>query len=124
MRPIPSASSARRPGRPGCRPPPGSIRPRRPPIRRASRTRRVSNFTGPVSQTYCQVPLTGLIDLSIAQVVDSPDRWPLTTRQKELQADCYAGMFARYARDRGWLNPSDVDEAREALIRAGDDHVD
>jgi predicted metalloprotease len=68
--------------------------------------------------------LTGLLDVSIAQIVNTPERWPLITRQKELQADCYAGMFTRYARDRGWLNPSDVDEAREALLRAGDDHLD
>jgi predicted metalloprotease len=68
--------------------------------------------------------LTGLLDLSIAQVINTPDRWPLITRQKELQADCYAGMFTRYARDRAWLNPGDVDEAREALLRAGDDHID
>jgi predicted metalloprotease len=31
-------------------------------------------------------------------------------------------MFTRYSRDRGWLNPGDVDEAREAMIRVGDDH--
>ena len=68
--------------------------------------------------------LTGLSSVSGALIVNNPENWPLITRQKELQADCYAGMFTRYARDRGWLNPGDVEEAREALLRAGDDHLD
>lgn len=40
----------------------------------------------------------------------------------ELQADCYAGIWARAARDRlGTIEPGDFDEALEAARRIGDD---
>jgi predicted metalloprotease len=68
--------------------------------------------------------LAGLSLVSSAMIVNNPDNWPLITRQKELQADCYAGMFARGARDNGWLNAGDIQEAQEGLMRAGDSHID
>lgn len=71
--------------------------------------------------------LTGLAPLSIVFQVNQEGNAPLIARQRELQADCYAGLFTRYARDRGWLNAGDLDEAREAMMRAGDyavDHLD
>ena len=64
--------------------------------------------------------LTGLAPLSIVFQINQEDNAPLIARQRELQADCYAGLFTRYARDRGWLNAGDLDEAREAIMRAGD----
>jgi predicted metalloprotease len=40
----------------------------------------------------------------------------------ELQADCYAGIWARYAEERfGTLEPGDVEEAMNAARRIGDD---
>jgi predicted metalloprotease len=68
--------------------------------------------------------LTGLAPLSIVFQINQEGNAPLIARQRELQADCYAGLFTRYARDRGWLNAGDLDEAREALMRAGDHHID
>jgi predicted metalloprotease len=64
--------------------------------------------------------LTGLIWVSGVLIVNQQENWPLISRQRELQADCYAGLFTRYARDSGWLNHGDLEEAREAMLRAGD----
>ncbi|MFW8593154.1 neutral zinc metallopeptidase [Cribrihabitans neustonicus] len=42
--------------------------------------------------------------------------------QVELQADCFAGIWARYARDAlGTLEPGDVEEAMNAAKQIGDD---
>ncbi|MFD1218312.1 MULTISPECIES: KPN_02809 family neutral zinc metallopeptidase [Microbulbifer] len=42
----------------------------------------------------------------------------------ELQADCFAGVWAFYAnRDRGMLEPGDVDEGLRAAAAVGDDHL-
>jgi predicted metalloprotease len=68
--------------------------------------------------------LTGLAWVSGVLMVNQQDSWPLISRQRELQADCYAGLFTRYARDSGWLNSGDLEEAREAMLRAGDDHFE
>jgi len=68
--------------------------------------------------------LTGVAPVSTILGMNRPETWPLATRQVELQADCFAGMFARSARDNGWLNGGDLEEAQEALMRAGDDHMD
>nr|MBA3326462.1 neutral zinc metallopeptidase [Paracoccaceae bacterium] len=40
----------------------------------------------------------------------------------ELQADCYAGLWARYANERfGILEPGDIEEALDTAARIGDD---
>lgn len=39
----------------------------------------------------------------------------------ELQADCYAGLWARDQRNRGFLQPGDIDEALNAAAAIGDD---
>lgn len=42
----------------------------------------------------------------------------------ELQADCYSGIWARYAQDRlGTLERGDMEEALNAAARIGDDHL-
>jgi uncharacterized protein len=51
-------------------------------------------------------------------------RWAVVHRYwigKELQADCYAGMFARHAADLGILHAGDLDEATTLLASVGDD---
>jgi predicted metalloprotease len=68
--------------------------------------------------------LTGLAWVSGVLMVNQQENWPLISRQRELQADCYAGLFTRYARDSGWMNHGDLDEASEAMLRAGDDHLE
>lgn len=41
----------------------------------------------------------------------------------ELQADCYAGVWAYYADELNLLEPGDIEEALNAAARIGDDHL-
>ena len=41
-------------------------------------------------------------------------------RDFELQADCMSGLFARYADERGLLDPGDLDEGIEVSMASGD----
>jgi len=41
----------------------------------------------------------------------------------ELQADFFAGIFARYVKDQGLLDPGDIDEALQAASAVGDDNI-
>ena len=41
----------------------------------------------------------------------------------ELQADFFAGVFARYVRDQGVLEPGDIEEALRAASAIGDDNI-
>lgn len=41
----------------------------------------------------------------------------------ELQADCYAGIWANYAQKQGRLEPGDVEEALRAASAVGDDMI-
>ena len=41
----------------------------------------------------------------------------------ELQADFFAGMFARYVNEKGLLEPGDVEEALQAASAVGDDQI-
>jgi predicted metalloprotease len=41
----------------------------------------------------------------------------------ELQADCYSGIWARYADQQGVVEPGDVDEALRAASAIGDDRL-
>jgi predicted metalloprotease len=41
----------------------------------------------------------------------------------ELQADCYAGIWAKYAEGRGLLETGDIEEAMRAAAAVGDDQV-
>jgi predicted metalloprotease len=41
----------------------------------------------------------------------------------ELQADCYAGVYAAYAKRKGYLEAGDVEEAVRAAGRIGDDYL-
>ena len=41
----------------------------------------------------------------------------------ELQADFFAGMFARYVKDQGVLEPGDIEEALTAASAIGDDRI-
>jgi predicted metalloprotease len=64
--------------------------------------------------------LTNLLLVNAVLTINQIDHAPLISRQRELQADCYAGLFTRYARDSGWLNAGDLEEARQGMLRVGD----
>jgi len=40
-----------------------------------------------------------------------------------LQADCFAGVWGRYAQGRGLLDPGDADEGLNAAAAIGDDRL-
>lgn len=46
-----------------------------------------------------------------------------TSVRIELQADCFAGIWARSTQQRGLLEPGDVDEALRAAASVGDDRL-
>ena len=41
----------------------------------------------------------------------------------ELQADCFAGIWANYASGKGYLEAGDIDEALNAATQIGDDAI-
>jgi predicted metalloprotease len=41
----------------------------------------------------------------------------------ELQADCFAGIWGRYAADKGMLEQGDLEEAMNAASQIGDDTI-
>src|SRR5262245_9680610 len=67
--------------------------------------------------------------LGISQKVDSLQR-RVSQKQAnelsvrlELQADFFAGVFARYVNDKGVLDPGDIEEALRAASSVGDDSI-
>jgi uncharacterized protein len=66
----------------------------------------------------------GYTEAAAFERYNRPELTPIITRGKELHADCFAGMFTRYARDAGWITITDLEEAQEAMLRAGDHHTD
>jgi predicted metalloprotease len=52
-----------------------------------------------------------------------PDEQNALSVRLELQADCYAGVWANSARDRLKINQADIQDALSAAAAVGDDHL-
>ncbi|WP_354702115.1 hypothetical protein DSM112329_02468 [Paraconexibacter sp. AEG42_29] len=71
---------------------------------------------------HVQQELGTAAEVDAARRKDPSDANALSVRQ-ELQADCYAGVWARGVYQAGQLEPGDVDEAFTAAESVGDDRL-
>lgn len=68
--------------------------------------------------------LTGISDkVSRAQQSSSEQQALQLSVRLELQADCYAGIWAKFAQGKGLLEAGDVEEALKAASGVGDDSI-
>jgi uncharacterized protein len=65
----------------------------------------------------------GISDDVNRQSQQDPNRANQYSIALELQADCFAGAWARNADDRGLLEPGEVQEALDAAAAVGDDRI-
>ena len=71
----------------------------------------VSNLTGTMSRVHSAQQRAGEAEANRLSV------------RLELQADCYAGVWAHHADKRGLVEPGDVEEALRAATAIGDDNL-
>jgi predicted metalloprotease len=67
--------------------------------------------------------LTGIEQKEQRLVQTEPDQKYHLSVDLELQADCYAGVWAHSAQTRGIVHPDDVKAALSAAAAVGDDHL-
>lgn len=92
---------------------------------------RYGGNTGDVAQAYviahevahhAQKEL-GIMDQVNAAAESNPDSANELSVKQELQADCYAGLWAYSIRDKGVFEPGEIQEALDAASAVGDDNI-
>ncbi len=92
---------------------------------------RFGGSTGDVAQAYviahevghhAQKEL-GIMDQVNAAVENDSDQANEYSVRQELQADCFAGLWAYSIRDKGVFEPNEIQEALDAASSVGDDHI-
>lgn len=74
--------------------------------------------SGDVAQAYVIAHEAGHHSQNLLGVLGGSD-----TIQLELQADCYAGLWANSLRDSGVFEPNEINEALSAVAAVGDDRI-
>lgn len=77
---------------------------------------RFGGSTGDVAQAY-------VIAHEVGHHVQSLLDTEKESVQLELQADCYAGVWANTIKDQGIFQPQEIQEALDAASAVGDDHI-
>jgi predicted metalloprotease len=67
--------------------------------------------------------LLGIDDQVRSQVNDDPDQANALSVRQELQADCFAGVWAHSTYERGMLEKGDLQEGLTAAAAVGDDRI-
>lgn len=87
-------------------------------------TTRLGAQGGDVAQAYVIAHEVGHHAQNLLGTLDRADRSNNEVSVKtELQADCYAGLWANTIRDQGILEPGEIREAMDAAAAVGDDRI-
>lgn len=78
---------------------------------------------GDVAQAYVIAHEVGHHVQSLQGILDGHSQNNDTSIRIELQADCYAGIWANSIRDKGILEKDEISEAMDAAASVGDDRI-
>jgi uncharacterized protein len=92
---------------------------------------RFGGNTGDVAQAYVIAhevghhaqKLLGIMDQVNSAADSDPDSVNELSVRQELQADCFAGLWAYSIKDKGVFEPNEIQEALDAASAVGDDNI-
>jgi len=65
----------------------------------------------------------GILEDTLEQAQSKPENAAALSIKQELQADCFAGMWAHSIRDKNIFGPNEIQEAVDAAAAVGDDRI-